>query len=138
MPAAPFVSASNPLQFRAIDDSLARHHLEGSECCLIHADNPLSQTFGVYLNPHVRVGYNLDAYEATHPASSGAWVSTLDIFLGLWKNRVKRWTVFTLEGTVMRWRVARWKKERPENNEPGIFCLINEMQVLAENGWAHV
>src|SRR5438270_8111059 len=28
-----------PLSFRGIPDSLAIHHLEGSECCLIHADN---------------------------------------------------------------------------------------------------
>lgn len=25
-----------------------------------------------------------------------------------------------------------------EGHEPGVFCLINEMQVLVGNGWAHV
>ncbi|POR36522.1 Uncharacterized protein TPAR_03228 [Tolypocladium paradoxum] len=137
MPAEPFVS-STQLRFRGIPDSLALHHLEGSECCLIHADNPLSQTLGVYVNPRVRVGYNLPAYEATHPAGGGAWVSPRDIFWGLWVNRIKRWTVFTFEGIVVRRRVARWERERAGNHEPGVFCLINEMQVLVDNGWAHV
>ncbi|KAJ6185974.1 hypothetical protein N7519_007275 [Penicillium mononematosum] len=50
MPASPFI-ASSPLRFRGIPDSLAEYHLEGSECCLIHTDNPLSVEKGVYLNP---------------------------------------------------------------------------------------
>ena len=45
---------SPPLSFRGIPDSLAVHHLEGSECCLIHADNELSTVKGVWLNPNVR------------------------------------------------------------------------------------
>ncbi|OAQ97990.1 hypothetical protein LLEC1_03544 [Akanthomyces lecanii] len=77
MPADPFVSPTK-LRFRGIPDSLALQHLEGSECCLIHADNPLSKTLGA------------------------------------------------------------WQKEDSARHEPGVFCLINEMQVLAENGWAHV
>ena len=32
---SPF-NAASPLRFRGIADSLATHHLEGSECCLIH------------------------------------------------------------------------------------------------------
>ncbi|EFZ00338.2 hypothetical protein E5D57_010287 [Metarhizium anisopliae] len=135
MPAEPFVS-STKLRFRGVPDSLANHHLEGSECCLIHADNPLSRTLGVYLNPRVRVGYNPEAYVATHPA--GSWVSAWGIFIGLWKNRLKRWTSITFEGIVVRSRVRHWEKEKSGNREPGVFCLINEMQVLAHNGWAHV
>ncbi|KAF7562218.1 hypothetical protein G7046_g1915 [Stylonectria norvegica] len=136
MPAEPFTSSSQ-LRFRAVPDSLALHHMEGSECCLIHADNPLSKTRGVFLNPRVRVGYNLPAYEATHPPR-GTWVSTWDVFTGLWINRLKRWTAVTLEGWVARRHVARWEKDNPGNREPGEFCLINEMQVLVDNGWAHV
>ncbi|RFU71792.1 polysaccharide export [Trichoderma arundinaceum] len=98
MPAEPFVS-STQLRFRAVPDSLAAHHLEGSECCLIHADNPLSRSKGVYLNPRVRVGYNYPAYAATHPTAK-AWVSALDIFTGLWINRIKRWTIWTPEKWV--------------------------------------
>lgn len=135
MPAEPFVS-STKLRFRGVSDTLALHHLEGSECCLIHADNPLSRTMGVFLNPRVRVGYNAEAYRATHP--DGTWVSTWDIFVGLWTNRLKRWTVWTPERLVVRSRVAKWEQEKEGNREPGEFCLINEMQVLAENGWAHV
>ncbi|KAM5355932.1 hypothetical protein ACJ41O_002578 [Fusarium nematophilum] len=136
MPAEPFVSSSK-LRFRGVPDSLAEHHLEGSECCLIHADNPLSKTRGVYLNPHVRVGYNMPAYKAVHP-EQGAWVSTWDIFSGLWVNRLKRWTIFTFEGWVMRRRVSQWEKEGLGRREIGEFCLISEMQVLVSNGWAHV
>ncbi|KAK5990768.1 hypothetical protein PT974_09040 [Cladobotryum mycophilum] len=136
MPAEPFIS-STQLRFRAVPDSLATHHLEGSECCLIHADNPLSKTLGVYVNPRVRVGYNPLAYEITHPAGA-AWVSTWEIFKGLWTNRIRRWTVFTFDEWVVGSRVKRWERERAGNYEPGEFCLINEMQVLVENGWAHV
>jgi hypothetical protein len=32
-----------PLRFRGISDSLAKYHLEASECCLIHFDNPLTR-----------------------------------------------------------------------------------------------
>ncbi|TFA98528.1 hypothetical protein CCMA1212_009638 [Trichoderma ghanense] len=136
MPADPFVS-STKLRFRAVSDSLAAHHLEGSECCLIHADNPLSKSKGVYLNPRVRVGYNYPAYAATHPPGR-SWVSTWDIFTGLWENRIRRWTTWTFDRWVVRSRVRRWEKEKSGNREPGEFCLINEMQVLVENGWAHV
>lgn len=135
MPAEPFVS-STQLRFRGVPDSLALHHLEGSECCLIHADNPLSRSMGVFLNPRVRVGYNIAAYQATHP--DGTWVSTWQVFTGLWTNRIKRWTVWTLEGWMVRTRIEKWEREKAGNKELGEFCLINEMQVLAENGWAHV
>lgn len=136
MPVEPFVSSSK-LRFRAVPDSLAEHYLEGSECCLIHADNPLSRTRGVYLNPHVRVGYSVEAYKAVHP-ETGAWVSSLDIYFGLWINRIKRWTTFTFEGMVVRKHVAKWESEGVGRREVGEFCLINEMQVLEPNGWAHV
>lgn len=142
MPAEPFVSASNPLQFRAIDDSLARHHLEGSECCLIHVDNPLSRDLGVYVNPRVRVGYDSAAYEGAHPSAGGAWVSTWSVFWGLWANRVAEWTVWLYEDSLVKRKVRRrleaWEKEGEAHHEPADICLINEMQVLVWNGWAHV
>ncbi|KAG6263708.1 hypothetical protein E4U48_006555 [Claviceps purpurea] len=139
MPAEPFVSSTSNLRFRGVPDSLAQYHLEGSECCLIHADNPLSRTRGVYLNPRVRVAYNAAAYEATHP-DAGSWVSAWDIFRGIWENRLRRWTtsMVTLKGIVVRSRLKRWGRQKKGNEEPGAFCLINEMQVLAHNGWAHV
>lgn len=136
MPAEPFISSSE-LEFRGVSDSLALHHLEGSECCLIHADNPLSKTLGVYLNAQVRVAYNYPAYVATHPPGK-SWVSPMSIFRGLWVNRVARWTKFSLDEWTVRRRVAKWTKEDMGNSEPGVFCLINEMQVIVENGWAHI
>lgn len=136
MPTEPFTSSSK-LRFRGIPDSLAEHHLEGCECCLIHADNPLTKTRGVYLNPHVRVGYNSAAYKAVHP-EQGAWVSTWQIFSGLWINRIMRWVSAPFDSLVVRKRVAAWEKEGIGRREPGEFCLINEMQVLVERGWAHV
>jgi hypothetical protein len=147
MEAAPFY-ANFPLRFRGIPDSLAKHHLEASECCLIHADNPLSLTQGVWLNPNVRVGYNGPAYEAVNPAR-GSWLSSSEIFVGLWKARIWRWVTTTyFKDSVVDRRLRAWEKEsntrywenkpNPRHYEPGRHCLINEMQVLVANGWAHV
>lgn len=136
MPIDPFTS-NPPLRFRALPDSLAEHHLEGSECCLIHADNPLSQTKGVYVNPMVRVGYNPAAYTATHPVS--AWISLQNVAFALWENRVRRWvTTHWLKKMAVGKKIAAWESEDSGRFEPGEFCVINEMQVLASNGWAHV
>jgi hypothetical protein len=140
MPAAPFVDENTNLRFRGIDDSLAVSHLEGSECCLIHADNPLSKTMGVFINPRVRVAYNPTAWDDVHPRDH-LWIETGDIFRGLWKNRLRRWLIWSFESWVVRGRVRAWEKAAPEGQtrkEEGEFCLINEMQVLAENGWKHV
>ncbi|SPN96873.1 related to polysaccharide export protein (CAP59) [Cephalotrichum gorgonifer] len=138
MRAQPFVAEHHPLRFRGIPDSLAKHHLEASECCLIHADNPLSAELGVYVNPRVRVGYNTAAYVATHP-TTGTWVSPWGIFRGLWASRILRWVYRpeTRDWIVAR-RLKKWAAEGEGNVEPGAFCIINEMQVLVERGWAHV
>lgn len=138
MPADPFVSSSQPLRFRGISDSLALFHLEGSECCLIHADNPLSATKGVYLNPRVRVAYNSPAYDAVHPAHH--WLSSSwRILMALWENRLRRWTTTPwFKQWVVSRRVGRLKSTDQHHYEPGEFCLIDEMQVLVVNGWAHV
>ncbi|KAL8802964.1 MAG: hypothetical protein Q9182_003452 [Xanthomendoza sp. 2 TL-2023] len=60
--ARPFYHPTS-LLFRGLPDSLAQHHLEASECCLIHTDNPLTNTHGVWLNPRVKVGYTATAYQ---------------------------------------------------------------------------
>jgi len=145
--AAPFYKgASQPLQFRGVADSLASKHLEGSECCLIHSDNPLSSQKGVWLNPNVRVGYNPLAYEAVNPSTS-YWVSTGARIWGVWQNRMARITGAprrALERLVVERRLRAWRAEVPlpgetrPRNETGVHCLINEMQVLVANGWAHV
>ncbi|KAJ4293217.1 hypothetical protein N0V90_008499 [Kalmusia sp. IMI 367209] len=136
MPVAPFLSKS-PIRFRGISDSLGESHLEGSECCLIHADNPLSVTNGVFLNPVVRVGYNATSFDAIH--SQYEELSMLDIWKGVWKNRILRWlTTPVLKEWVVRQRVKNWRKKHGSEDEPGGFCLINEMQVIHEKGWRHV
>ncbi|KAL1608179.1 hypothetical protein SLS60_003118 [Paraconiothyrium brasiliense] len=136
MPAQAF-TGSNPLRFRGIPDSLASAHVEGSECCLIHADNPLSSKEGVFVNPAVRVGYSRDAYEAMR-AGEGT-LSSLTLLYRLWENRILRLTTSpVLKTKVVASRMRKWKEEDPRNEEPGDFCLINEMQVLRKIGWAHV
>ena len=140
MPASPFYQSPNPLRFRGIPDTLATYHLEGSECCLVHADNPLMPVSGVWVNPNVRVGYNEAAYQAAKVVPNRAWLSYREIVSGLWKNRIVRWTTtpFFKEWVVKR-RVKKWERESPsQHQEPGLHCLINEMQVLVANGWAHV
>ncbi|KKY29119.1 putative polysaccharide export protein [Phaeomoniella chlamydospora] len=136
MPVEPFYDKLNPLRFRGVNDKLAAYHLEASECCLIHSDNPYTPSRGVWLNPRVRVGYNEAAYKMVKDAN---WLGSLDIVVGLWRNRILRWstTSWFTKGTI-RQRLKEYTKRNPNNPETGTFCLINEMQVLVENGWAHV
>lgn len=164
MPARLFVpraAGGSGLSFRATPDSLSeRYHLEGSECCLIHADvqhavehRGAEDYGGVFINPAVRVGYTRAAYAAVHPGllsigkshhgKSGvepkSWVSRWQIGKGLWKNRLARWTT---TAAIKNWRVRRyvkvWSAAHKGREEPGAWCLVNEMHVIVENGWAHV
>ena len=135
MDAAPFYD--NHLKFRGIPDSLGERHLEGSECCLIHADNALSQTKGVWLNPRVRVGYNGQAYNRVNP--DPPWLSTWTILKATWQNRLLRWlTTPWFKNQIVNRRLKKWRREDPAHEEAGTFCLINEMQVLVHNGWKHL
>lgn len=136
MDSSPFYTRP-PLKFRGIADGLAKSHLDGSECCLIHADNPLSSKKGVYLNPNVRVGYHPAAYAAVNTAGN-SWLSGFSIFMGLWKNRILRtFTTPWFKESIVERRLSRWEEQYSENIEPGPFCLVNEMQVLTFNGWGH-
>jgi hypothetical protein len=135
MPIEPFL-ASPPLRFRGIPDSLASSHVEASECCLIHADNPLSATKGVFLNPNVKVGYNGSSYDALH--SLGATLSLFHIFRLIWWNRFMRLITTPLfKEQIVRTRLGKWIVET-KSWERGDFCLVNEMQVLVETGWKHM
>jgi hypothetical protein len=143
MDATPFYKPpSQPLRFRGTPDSLASHHLEGSECCLIHADNPLSASKGVWLNPNVRVGYNSRAYNIVNPKGerANAWVGTASVLHGSWENRILRWFTTTFGERTVRRRIEKWRAggAQGERVEVGAACLVNEMQVLVANGWAHV
>lgn len=145
MKSAPFY-AEPPLRFRGISDDLAAHHLEGSECCLIHADNHGSDDpEGVWLNPNVRVGYNEAAYRAVNP-EDGRWPGAWEKIAGIWRNRWARWSVGgrmkrTLERYRVRKKLRKWEGEGlgvRGRHEAGMHCLVNEMQVLFEGGWIHV
>ncbi|KAF2842036.1 glycosyltransferase family 69 protein [Patellaria atrata CBS 101060] len=134
-----------PLKFRGVPDSLANYHLEASECCLIHADNHLSSEKGVWLNPHVRVGYNAEAYDTVNPLNGETWPSPAQKVLGIWGNRWARVSGMPrrlTEQYVVKKRVRQWARERNEDEtrggENGVHCMINEMQILAGNGWKHL
>jgi hypothetical protein len=144
--------------FRGTSDELAKEHVEGSECCLIHADNHrLREEKGVWMNPNVRVSYNLTTYEDVNPGAGREdafefggkrrknWPGRWETVRGVWTNRWARWF-----GRVRAWsearlvgrRVQRWvNKGRvlgEDRVERGVECLVNEMQVLFQNGWVHV
>jgi hypothetical protein len=146
--AKPFYG-KHPLRFRGVSDSLAKKHVEGSECCLIHVDNSLSAERGVWLNPNVRVGYDSPAYQTVNPEFNTKWLRTTSKVIGIWKNR---WACLygsarrRLERLVIEKRIQQWKAEvkepeaieRDGEKDEAVNCLINEMQVLTKNGWAHV
>jgi len=134
-----------PLRFRGVPDSLAIHHLEGSECCLIHADNELTAVRGVWLNPNVRVSYNPEADKVVNPESH-TWPGTTEKVKGIWYNKWARYTGFLwryMERCLVYWRLRSWRDEmqregQEKYHKEGAHCIINEMQVLINNGWAHV
>ena len=160
MDATPFYDKTNPLRFRGVPQTLAHKHVEGSECCLIHADNRLTSDYGIWINPNVRVGYChpglhkgkfgftydwdlfkrvcQEAYDTVHPAS-GTWVTRMQIARGLWENRIRRWTSMGgLENWKARRKLHAWESERKGNEEGGEMCLVDEMHIIEPHGWLHV
>jgi hypothetical protein len=142
MEATPFYEPTL-LRFRGIADGLAGMHLEGCECCLIHADNPLSAEKGVFLNPNVRVGYNAAAYAAVNPDAE--WPSPGQRIQGLWRLRLVKLVGMPgriFKNLVISWRLKSWHEQTTtdyaENREEGVHCLVDEMQVLVGNGWLHL
>ncbi|KAJ8105383.1 hypothetical protein OPT61_g10212 [Boeremia exigua] len=127
MPAEPF-AADPPLRFRGIPDSLSASHLEGSECCLVHVDNPLQARKQTYVNPQVLVGYSGEAYDAVHPQP--LLQSSWRISAALWESRVRRWftSPWLKEWTVRR-RVERWRaanKDRKEGGESAVTHILSK------------
>ena len=143
--AAPFYSGPE-LKFRGVEDTLAKEHVEGSECCLIHEDNyALREEKGVWLNPNVKVSYNQTTYGIVNPGDRRQWPGNWEMVKGIWANRRARWMVWVKlwsEARVVKQRVKKWtakgKIGGEERVETGVECLVNEMQVLFENGWQHV
>ena len=142
MDTAPFYSS---LKFRAISDSLASKHLEGSECCLIHADlnatNPKHS--GIYVNAAVRVGYTTEAYDQTHFGPTQTFISSTQYVLAMWLHRLNRLRTPSAEKQmrVIDKRVNKWKQYEENSlekrDEVGDMCLIDEMHLLIWNGWKH-
>ncbi len=133
----PFYDKQHPLRFRGLPDSLAAAHLEASECCLIHQDNPLSLKRGVFVNPHVKVAYNKGAYD--HMNGPEGDLRMRSFLYRSWENRLRRWlTTDWFKSRVVRARLKQWERKSSSNTEMGIDCIINEMQVLVHNGWAHL
>lgn len=143
--AAPFYASPSPLQFRAVDDRLAEMHVEASERCLLHADNPLSASAGVWLNPSVRVGRSIAAYEGI--AAPGQYPGLTATVVGTWVNRVRRWK-FANEAEAERQaillRVDEWSDSgsaeggSSSKSEPGLHCLMDDMLVMRSRGWKHI
>jgi hypothetical protein len=136
MKSDPFYDAKRTLTFRGLPQTLAEKHLEASECCLIHADNPLSKSLGVWVNPNVRVGYDREAYLAVNHGSQ--WPTSWGIATGLWKNRMSRLIPWPSSRRSIHRRVRDWKVEGAARSEPGEFCINDEMHILVINGWLHV
>ncbi len=134
------------LQFRALSDSLASKHLEASECCLIHTDMTAMKLGGngVYVNPAVRVGYTIRAYNLTHDGPERKFVSGTQYVKGVWANRVLRNVVPAVSEMMKEVgrKVERWKKEGANSlekrEETGELCIIDEQHILIWNGWKHV
>lgn len=142
-----FISSNSPkefkgLRFRGVSDSLAEKHVEGSECCLIHADNPLREKKGIYVNPNVRVGYKREVYEMVN--GKGGWPGRWEAVRGVWGARlgwVREWGSGWVERGLVGRRVQTWMEEgegEESREELGLECLINEMQVLYQSGWRHL
>lgn len=136
MAIGPFIS-SPKLRFRAIDNSLANLHLEASECCLIHADNPLTASSGVYINPNVRVAYSGDVYDKIHTEIT--ILSQLQKIIYMWDNRLSRITsLINFVEYRTRSKIDIWNLSNSSNKKESKLCIIDETQILVGNGWAHI
>lgn len=137
---APFQQREKPLSFRAIPDSLAQYHVEASECCVVHYDNPFSQTKGVFINPAVRVAYSTEAYRAIASSPTKAesnWPTGYELQWGYWKSKWTWWWARDWASAIKVWsRVGRWRRKHPGVKEPALNCVSDLAMVLTGNGWA--
>ena len=135
--ASPFQNTTNPLRFRSISDSLAQYHLEASECCLIHADNPIAPLKGNWINPNVRVGYSLQAYQAVaaENVKEQQWPTPYERRWA-WLQRLTSWWYDPINVFKLRYRIWLWQKLNPESREDGLSCVEDLAMELLPNGWA--
>ncbi|OHE93611.1 hypothetical protein CORC01_11110 [Colletotrichum orchidophilum] len=102
----------------------------------------LGREKGVWLNPNVRVGYNVPVYEQMKAERfPTAWAA----LVGSWANRylrVRNSVQLAFEKRMMDEMLKRWSDETPSGElrrrEPGEMCLNNEMQILWKNKWKHI
>ncbi|KAL8987443.1 MAG: hypothetical protein Q9177_003348 [Variospora cf. flavescens] len=141
--AAPFQDPTRPLRFRGIPDSLAQLHVEASECCTIHFDNPLSTSRGVWINPAVRVGYSPAAYNAVSAVQGGddksIWPTKSELRWGYWSSKWVWWLRDPgrrLSVWKTRYRIHRWQRDHAQEKEPALSCGSDLAMVLTPNGWA--
>ncbi len=87
----------------------------------------------MWLNPNVRLGYSGEAYDAVRQ-----WPTTSEAIKGLWKGYWAPLLNRSWRINKVATRVKQWEGEDAGNHEPGFDCVINEMQVIVYNGWAHV
>jgi hypothetical protein len=97
------------------------------------------QSTDVFVNPLVRVSYTTAAHNAQNSISQLVMERVLGRFVAL---------VFDVRDWWVRSRLARYTEERNakirewEKNggegEVGMYCLIDEMQLLTPWGWAHI
>lgn len=142
--AGSFYHEAQPLRFRAVDDRLAERHVEASERCLLHADNPLSSSAGIWLNPSVRVSRNLVSYEGMR--QSGQYPGWTVTVAGTWVNRVRRWRWNRARDTerdavisrVNKWAESGTFEDGSPTTESGLSCLMDDMLVMRSRGWSHL
>lgn len=130
--AAPFYEG---LAFRAVDDRLADQHIEASERCLLHADNPLSASRGVFLNTGVRTTRWGSIGQGHFPG----WLSAV---MGTWVSRINRWSEeerVAQQQDVVLSGVRAWAAERGEQGqdrkEAATACLAEGLRVVRPRGW---
>jgi hypothetical protein len=101
-----------------------------------HSDSDSNQ---VFLNPLVRVSYT--------PAASKAQTSILQLVIERVTARyvgiaydIRDWWVrrkLVKDRTERAEKVRKWEQETGEKGV-GEVCLIDQMQLLTPNGWAHI
>lgn len=128
----PFQFIPNPVLFRPIPDSLAAYYVEASECCLIHYDNPVSATAGVWINPTGCVGYPWPAYAAV---TVNEWPTVYEFQWGPWKNRWLWRIRDPFPSLKASWRIWRWRRRYPDVHEPGFACMQDLVMVITTDGW---
>lgn len=107
--------------------------MEASECCLVHYDNPFTSTAGVWINPAVRDGYSVEAYNAV---TQQEWPTRHERRWGNWRSRwVWWWRRDPLPGLKARWRTWRWRQRFRNVQELGMPCVQDIAMVLTPEGY---